>query len=663
MSIGEGQALGNYRVLKKIGTGGMGAVFLAEHPLIGKKVALKVIHQELAGNKEVVGRFFQEAKAVNKIGSEHIVEIHDFGQSDNGEHFFIMEYLEGQTLADVLTAAKVLDVQRTLHICAQIANGLAAAHACGIIHRDLKPDNIMLVPRMGDPDFVKVLDFGLAKMFADAGASKLTAQGVVLGTPQFMSPEACESRQEIDHRADIYSLGVLMFQMLTGQVPFDGESMGEILVKHVTQPPPAPRGLNPAVPPAVEQIVLRCLAKQPDARFATMKDVREALLNADSYLASSPPVMPSSGVSDPAAKTMFLVSGGGPQQALAAPAAAASNGSAFPLRPPPPSLMGAPGIGGIAPSEARTAFMGAVNPADAAAVEGYGATAAHMPLAAGGVGAANATAIVSAQDVEIARRATAVPGMHQPMPVVNSTMIIGTPEGYSDKPPKKSWPMVVAVIAILAVGGGVAAAVILGGGSDDSEVAANDSDQSGGDDENRSADDSESAGDGNAGSDEAGSDEADRAGSDETDTKASGDSVKTDDAVKKPAIAVLTLNTDPSGADVFDSTGKKLGTTPTHVEMPNDGKEHTLVFKHKNAKDRDKTITVTGDTELTVELEALDSRTAAQRNTTTKTTTTKTTGTKTTGTKTTGTKTTGTKTTGKKSGGKDLGEGIMTPDI
>ncbi|HEX7702205.1 MAG TPA: serine/threonine-protein kinase, partial [Kofleriaceae bacterium] len=155
----------------------MGAVYLAEHPLIGKKVALKVIHRELASNREVVQRFFQEAKAVNKIGSEHIVEIFDFGATPEGDHFYIMEYLEGKNLASVLGAEAVLDTRRALHIGAQIASALAAAHAAGVIHRDLKPDNVMLTTRLGDPDFVKLLDFGLAKMFqgGDANAVKTAA--------------------------------------------------------------------------------------------------------------------------------------------------------------------------------------------------------------------------------------------------------------------------------------------------------------------------------------------------------------------------------------------------------------------------------------------------------------------------------------------------------
>src|SRR6185312_4649729 len=254
-------------------------------PLIGKRVALKVIHRELASNREVVQRFFQEAKAVNKIGSEHIVEIHDFGVTPENDHFYIMEYLDGKTLASVLHQERVIDIVRSLHIGAQIANALAAAHAAGVIHRDLKPDNVMLTSRLGDPDFVKLLDFGLAKMFAAGSASAVkTAAGVLLGTPQYMSPEACESRQTLDHRTDIYALGVLLFQMMTGVLPFDGETMGEVLVKQVTQLPPPPRQYNPNIPPSVEQILLRCLMKQPDARFPTMVALREALLDPEGYL-------------------------------------------------------------------------------------------------------------------------------------------------------------------------------------------------------------------------------------------------------------------------------------------------------------------------------------------------------------------------------------------
>lgn len=340
----SGQSIGNYRIISQIGSGGMGAVYLAEHPLIGKKVALKVIHRDLAQNREVIQRFFQEAKSVNKIGHEHIVTVHDFGQSEEGDHFYIMEYIDGITLAKVLSNDTVMEGQRVLHIGSQIAAGLAAAHAAGIIHRDLKPDNIMLTKRGRTDDYVKILDFGLAKVFSGEGQG-LTAIGVVLGTPQYMSPEACESKRDIDHRTDIYALGVLLFQMLTSRLPFDGATMGEILIKQVTTLPPPLRAFNSAVAPAIEQIVLRCLAKKPDDRFATMAALRDALLAPDEYLANRPPMAPARSLvpgeqGNDVASVLAHVEARKAALANAASARDAARNAALPLPAPAPTLIG-----------------------------------------------------------------------------------------------------------------------------------------------------------------------------------------------------------------------------------------------------------------------------------------------------------------------------------
>ena len=403
--IGAGHTIGSYRILNKIGTGGMGAVYLAEHPLIGKKVALKVIHRELAGNKEVIQRFFQEAKAVTRINHEHIVQIHDFGVTPDSDHFYIMEYLEGQTLAALIGKQGVIEVMRALHIAAQVASALAAAHGSGVIHRDLKPDNVMLTPRLGDPDFVKLLDFGLAKVFASASAVK-TAAGVLLGTPQYMSPEACESKKDVDHRTDIYALGILLFQMMTGMLPFDGETMGEVLVKQVTQLPPAPRGLNPNIPPSVEQIILRCLAKGPDHRFPTMNQLREALLDPEAYLMKSPPIAP--------ARSLAPGEAGVNAATVIAYAAAQQNtrigtGAELPL----PAM----------PSQAKTMI----------ATEQPRRTAAH-----------------------------AVPEMQPPAAPKMNTMRIATPLGYSSRPPRKVWPIVLVAGLLLGLGGGAFAVAYFG---------------------------------------------------------------------------------------------------------------------------------------------------------------------------------------------------------
>ena len=282
--IQVGATVGNYQVLQKIGAGAMGNVWLAHHPVIGKRVALKVIHAELASNEEMLARFFNEARAVTQIGHENIVDVQDFGQTPDGDNFIVMELLEGASLGDKLKHEGALSVPRATHIALQLADGLAAAHARGIIHRDLKPDNIFLISRGGDPDFVKVLDFGLAKLTGPSQAMQhQTKTGSLLGTPHYMAPEQAENVKKVDHRADVYSLGCILFQMLTGRVPFPGEGFGEVLVRHVREPPPLPSRLNPAVPPALEKIVLHALAKKPDFRFASMDDFRQALRDPERF--------------------------------------------------------------------------------------------------------------------------------------------------------------------------------------------------------------------------------------------------------------------------------------------------------------------------------------------------------------------------------------------
>jgi serine/threonine protein kinase len=289
--IDVGKTIGNYKITAKLGEGGMGIVYLAEHPVIGKKVALKAIHPELSRNAEVVSRFITEAKSVNQIGHEHIVDIADFGTTNDGEFYFIMEYLQGEPLSERLVREGPLAPARALAIAAQIADALAASHRHGIIHRDLKPENIFFVNRGGSRDFVKVLDFGLAKLTQnEEKLTHKTRTGSVMGTPYYMAPEQCEGKAEIDHRADVYSLGVLLFEMLTGKVPFGGEGYGEIIVKHITMPPPSVRSIVPELSPALDLIMFRVLAKDRDQRFQTMADLRDALWDPDGYATSAPSV-------------------------------------------------------------------------------------------------------------------------------------------------------------------------------------------------------------------------------------------------------------------------------------------------------------------------------------------------------------------------------------
>ncbi|MEO8551857.1 MAG: serine/threonine-protein kinase, partial [Kofleriaceae bacterium] len=247
----------------------MGAVYLAEHPTIGKKVALKVLHAEFATNTEVVERFFNEAKSVNAIGHPNIVDIVDYGVIQTGPRgtdqlvYFIMEYLSGLTLAQTIRNEAPLPPERALTIALQVADALSSSHKAGIVHRDLKPDNIILMQRGREADFVKLLDFGIAKLTNDGRTGNRTRTGIVLGTPAYMSPEQCEGSAKVDHRTDIYALGICVYEMLVGRVPFIGEGYGEILVQHLTQKPIEPSRYR-MMSPHVEQVVLKALEKRPE---------------------------------------------------------------------------------------------------------------------------------------------------------------------------------------------------------------------------------------------------------------------------------------------------------------------------------------------------------------------------------------------------------------
>jgi serine/threonine-protein kinase len=284
-----GQTIGNYLVTRKLGEGGMGAVYLAEHPSIGKKVALKVLHSEFSNNQEIAHRFFQEAKAVNDIGHPNIVDIVDFGilQAGSGREqlvYFIMEHLAGMTLSQLIRSEAPLPPERALAIALQVADALSASHRCGIVHRDLKPDNIMLMQRGRERDFVKLLDFGIAKLTGgNATGSHRTRAGIIMGTPAYMSPEQCEGRDTVDLRTDVYALGIVMYEMLTGRVPFLGEGYGEILVQHLTQPP-APVSQFRMLPAHVEAVVMKALEKRADMRYPTMDEFMRAMSDPVGYV-------------------------------------------------------------------------------------------------------------------------------------------------------------------------------------------------------------------------------------------------------------------------------------------------------------------------------------------------------------------------------------------
>jgi serine/threonine-protein kinase len=278
-----GKSIGNYQIKAKLGEGGMGAVYLGEHPLIGKRVAVKVLLEELAAKEDIVQRFFTEAKAVNDIGHQNIVDIVDFGKvrldpAAPETVYFVMEFLDGESLAARLRRTG-LSVLETLHVMKQCCSALQASHAKGIVHRDLKPENIYLCTRGSDKNFVKILDFGIAKLTGDGGMgqSHKTRTGLVIGTPAYMSPEQCEGKGLIDHRSDVYSMGVVMYELLTGRVPFPGDGFGEILVAHLTKTPDPPSSLNPDIKPEIEALVLHAIEKDKNRRFQSMDEFVRAL--------------------------------------------------------------------------------------------------------------------------------------------------------------------------------------------------------------------------------------------------------------------------------------------------------------------------------------------------------------------------------------------------
>src|SRR2546423_3978894 len=274
-----GRVVGSWRVVKVLGEGGMGAVYMGEHPGIGSKVAIKMLHPRFDADERIVKRFFNEAKAVNVIGHENIVNILDFNVADGGRHYFVMEFLQGRPLQALVQAGAPLPFQRVGPILLQCCRALQAAHDRGIVHRDFKPDNVFLLDQARRTDFVKLVDFGIAKL-TDTSNAHLTQTGTVMGTPAYMSPEQAAGDSSIDARSDIYSLGVTMFQMVTGKLPFAdaGPSFGRILAAHLQQAPPLPRTLNPDVPAELEEIVLKTLEKSPDDRYPSMSELHDVLL-------------------------------------------------------------------------------------------------------------------------------------------------------------------------------------------------------------------------------------------------------------------------------------------------------------------------------------------------------------------------------------------------
>ena len=277
-----GQTLAEkYLIEQLIKRGGMGAVYRGKHVLMDKTVAIKVLRPSLAGDDVIVARFSREAKAASRISHPHAVSVTDFGEAENGVVFLVMEYLDGRTLKDIIRSEGPMPLERAGEITRQVSGALDAAHQQGVVHRDLKSDNIMLSQTNGG-DWAKVLDFGIAKIQQLEGARDhdITAPNLVIGTPQYMSPEQCSQISAIDARSDVYSLGVIIYEMLSGRVPFTGESPTVIMMKQVQDPPPSILDARPDLPASVDRLLERAMAKQPDDRFQTAGELSQALTNA-----------------------------------------------------------------------------------------------------------------------------------------------------------------------------------------------------------------------------------------------------------------------------------------------------------------------------------------------------------------------------------------------
>ncbi len=305
---GPGSLLGlvlseRYKIERLLGEGAMGAVYAAEHVLMRKRVAVKVLHPNMTRVPEVVARFEREAISASRIGHPNVAAATDFGKLDDGSFFLVLEFVEGESLRAALDRGRV-DVPRTLHIVRQLAHALVRAHSLGIVHRDLKPENVMLVTREGDPDFVKVLDFGIAKVpvgevtaggndhGGNAAGPALTQLGMVYGTPEYMAPEQALGL-EIDARADLYAVGIMMYELLTGQRPFLADSPIALLGMQVNVPPPPMNETAPDanIPPEIALVVEQLLAKEADKRVQSAKDLL-ALIPEPAQPASSSVALP-----------------------------------------------------------------------------------------------------------------------------------------------------------------------------------------------------------------------------------------------------------------------------------------------------------------------------------------------------------------------------------
>jgi serine/threonine-protein kinase len=353
MSLSTGDIIdGKYRIVRLLGEGGMGAVYEGENTRIHRKVAIKVLHSAVAATGEAVARFEREAQAAGRIGSEHIVEVLDLGNLPSGDRYMVMEFMDGDSLSGRIRARVRLTPAEAYPIMHQLLEALAAAHGAGIVHRDLKPDNVYLLKsRGGKADFVKLLDFGISKfnqLSGDSGFS-MTRTGAVMGTPYYMAPEQAKGSREVDHRVDLYAAGVILYEAITGEVPFNADTFNELLFKIVLETARPVEQVVPGIDATFAAIVNKSMAREPSARFQSAREFQQTL---DQWAA-----------------------GAGPQ--LAAALNASAQVAPRPHQPSATGQHGAVGTGQYPATPAHT--LGTGTPGSWANASGLGAPAPSLP--------------------------------------------------------------------------------------------------------------------------------------------------------------------------------------------------------------------------------------------------------------------------------------------
>ena len=271
------ERMGQYTLKRKLGEGGMGEVWLAEHGLLKRPCAVKFIRPELAANQSNAARFAREVQAVTGLSHVNTVRVYDYGQSDDGSFYFVMEYLNGPTLEELIKASGPLPASRVVHLLRQVCGALAEAHAAGLVHRDLKPGNVIVATLGGQKDVAKLLDFGLVHDLSADTDDRLTRAGMILGTPTYMCPEQAAGEAAVDARGDIYSLGAVAFFALTGRPPFQAKTAGQLLAAHRSEPPPLLNDVSPNIPADLTATISRCLSKDPTDRYQSVAELVVAL--------------------------------------------------------------------------------------------------------------------------------------------------------------------------------------------------------------------------------------------------------------------------------------------------------------------------------------------------------------------------------------------------